>query len=281
MDKIELVDKVYKAEQTKRQAEENMHLAEERAILAQPGNEQLRKKADELLKRCQIPCSVLKQIGQDLMKGVVGSRAGQNETQNWLIPGGYYRKARATPALVGSEEEKKKIIEIQDNDAQFIIRTFEGKKNINGLDVLCIYVRSIAELEQLAGVKGITDLNEDTTENLVIEYPKGIVQKFHQIKNEDVYGKSLPAEFIDEIFDDTHGSNVNNIPMQMKNCSNYVDVVNCCGAEAIKHYMVSLSAIHANDLTYKDDEGIKVIIRSVQVPCIAWLTNLEALVTSA
>ncbi|KAA6385785.1 MAG: hypothetical protein EZS28_018687 [Streblomastix strix] len=80
-----------------------MHLAEERAILAQTENEQQRKKADELLKRYQIPCSVLKQIGEDLMKGVVGS-----------------------------EEEKNEIIQIQDNDSQLITRTLEGKKDDEG-----------------------------------------------------------------------------------------------------------------------------------------------------
>ncbi|KAA6399436.1 MAG: hypothetical protein EZS28_005034 [Streblomastix strix] len=141
LDKVkkEADEKVFKAEQAKRQAEENMHLAEERAILAQPGNEQQRKKADELLKRCQIPCSVLKQIGEDLMKGVVGS-----------------------------EEEKKKIKQIQDYDAQLITRTFEQKQDAEGR-------RRIIQTSVIEGFLLIMEKRE------LNEIPRNISQAFAEI----------------------------------------------------------------------------------------------------
>ncbi|KAA6317222.1 MAG: putative Isoleucine--tRNA ligase, partial [Streblomastix strix] len=103
----------------------------------------------------------------------------------------------------------------------------DEEENINGLRVQRICVGSIADLEELTGVKGITDLHRDTVDDMEIEYPKGSGKKFHRIKeifdcwfesgsmpfgqlhypfeNKDVFANSFPAEFIAEGIDQTRG----------------------------------------------------------------------------
>ena len=176
----------------------------------------------------------------------------------------------------------------------------------------CICVGSVAELEQLSGVK-VTDLHKHFVDKVVIHkdgktyhrtpevldcwFESGSMpyaQQHYPFENKERFEKNFPADFIAEGLDQTRGwfytlmvlgvclfdrSPYRNVVVNglilaedgqkmSKRKKNYPDpneVIDRCGADALRLFMLGSPVVRAEDLKFSEN-GVREVLRSVMIP---------------
>ena len=176
----------------------------------------------------------------------------------------------------------------------------------------CICVGSVAELEQLSGVK-VSDLHKHFVDKVVIRkdgktyhrtpevldcwFESGSMpyaQQHYPFENKERFEKNFPADFIAEGLDQTRGwfytlmvlgvclfdrSPYRNVVVNglilaedgqkmSKRKKNYPDpneVIDRCGADALRLFMLGSPVVRAEDLKFSEN-GVREVLRSVMIP---------------
>ncbi|ORY30942.1 isoleucyl-tRNA synthetase [Rhizoclosmatium globosum] len=154
-----------------------------------------------------------------------------------------------------------------------------------------IAVGSVAELEQLTGVKGITDLHRDSIDHLTIPSRKGkgvlrrtnevldcwfesgsmpFAQQHYPFENKDRFERVFPADFIAEGLDQTRGWFYTSFDgkKMSKSKKNYPDpsiILESYGADVLRLYLINSPVVRAEPLRF-DEKGVKSLIAAVFLP---------------